>query len=296
VVDVMGTAAVAGLAGGLIVTGVLLALPVWQTDPGARQGRRRVPVWWRRVRQDRRARWRVVGACAVGVLGWAVTGWPAVAVLAAAGVWWLPRLLGPDRAGVAARKRTEAVATWVESLRDTLSAAAGLRQAIQATAPAAPGPIAGPVRTLAARLRDGHRLAEALRVFAAEVADPVADLAAAALIHAADNEARHLSQVLSGLADAARARAAAGLRVATSRAHAHTTVRIITATVLAATVGLILTDRPFLAPYHSAAGQVVLLVVGGVYAIGLWWLQKLATPVADTRVLAPTLERSEAVS
>ncbi|GAA4215266.1 hypothetical protein GCM10022220_43490 [Actinocatenispora rupis] len=294
----MNTPAVAGLAGGLIAAGVVLVLPIWQAQPdsGADVRRSRVMGWWGRIRQDRRARWRIAGAFVTGALAWVVTGWPAAALLAGAGVWWLPRLLGPDRAGVAARERTEAVATWVESLRDTLSAAAGLRQAIQATAPAAPDPIATPVTTLAIRLRDGRRMSEALRAFAAEVNDPVADLAAAALIHAADNEARHLSQVLSGLADTARARAAAGLRVATSRAHAHTTVRIITATVLAATVGLILTDRPFLAPYHSAAGQVVLLVVGGVYGLGLWWLNRLATPDPSPRVLAPAVAESEAVS
>ena len=63
----------------------------------------------------------------------------------------LPRVLGRDPEHARRVARIEAVATWTEMLRDTLSAAAGLEQAILATAPLAPVAIRGEITELAAR-------------------------------------------------------------------------------------------------------------------------------------------------
>ena len=57
-----------------------------------------------------------------------------------------------DRAHAALVARVEAIAGWAEMLRDTIAAAAGLEQAIAATAPLAPPPIRDEVVMLAARL------------------------------------------------------------------------------------------------------------------------------------------------
>jgi Flp pilus assembly protein TadB len=232
---------------------------------------------------------RLAGAVAAGIVGWAVTGWPVAVALTAAGVWWLPSMLGPDRRDRQALARTEAVATWAESLRDVLGAAAGLRQAILATGPVAPPAIRGPVSALTGRIGTDLPLAEALRRFAVEVADPVADLVAAALVQAADNQARHLGALLGALATTAREHAAARVRIATSRARARTSVRIITATTLVTVVALVVFNRPFLAPYATPAGQLVLLATGGLFALGLAWMRHIAALPDPPRVLAPTL-------
>jgi tight adherence protein B len=57
--------------------------------------------------------------------------------------------------------KTEAIASWAESVRDTMAAAAGLEEALAATAVAPPAAIAPQVRRLAERLRH-QRLTDAL--------------------------------------------------------------------------------------------------------------------------------------
>ncbi|GIL29077.1 type II secretion system F family protein [Actinocatenispora comari] len=221
-------------------------------------------------------RWRqIVGALAGGVLGFAATGWPAVAVLAAAGVWWLPAMLGPDRVGKTRQRRAEAIAGWADGLRDVLSAAAGLQQALLTTAGTAPADIRPHIQQLAARIRAGQPPEAALRRLAADLNDPAADLVAAALIQASQHQARQLGPLLGRLADTARAHAAAAQRVATARAASRTTLRIITGTVVGGFVLLLSADQEFLTPYQSGAGQLVLLAVGAMFSAGLAWIRRL---------------------
>src|SRR3546814_5847459 len=59
-------------------------------------------------------------------------------------------------------RSTEAIASWTEMIRDSIVAASGLEEAIVATAPVAPTPIASEVRTLVRRL-EHQRLPDALR-------------------------------------------------------------------------------------------------------------------------------------
>jgi hypothetical protein len=97
-----------------------------------------------------RVLWRR-GGIAVGaaVVAGLFTGWPVAAVLAAGGSWFLPALIGRDTATTALIARIEAIASWAEMMRDTLAAAAGLEQAVLATAAAAPAPIREQVAVLA---------------------------------------------------------------------------------------------------------------------------------------------------
>ena len=143
-------------------------------------------------------------------------------VLAGLAAWFLPRAAGPRPAGTRAVGRIEAIAGWTEMLRDTLAAAAGLEQAILATAPLAPVPVREQVTALAVRIQRGQRLPAALRAFAAEVADPTGDLVVAALLLAAEQQARDLGELLASLADSAREHAAMRLRVAAGRARVRT--------------------------------------------------------------------------
>ena len=83
---------------------------------------------------------RVAGTLVTAAVVAAVTRWPAGTVLAGLAAWFLPRALGPDRAHARALERIEAIASFTEMLRDTISAAAGLEQAILAAEPVAPAP------------------------------------------------------------------------------------------------------------------------------------------------------------
>jgi len=95
------------------------------------------------------------------------------------------------------------LSAWAEMLRDTIAGAAGLEQAVAATGPIAPLPIAEPVARLARRL-DFEPLPDALRRFADEVNHPTADFVVAALVIAAEKEARDLGRLLGQLAVCAR--------------------------------------------------------------------------------------------
>jgi tight adherence protein B len=269
---------------GVLVAAVLAWWPARLITPSPEPRRR--PTG-RLGRLGRRQALRVGGALAGGLVAWAGTGWPAMLVLAAAGVYWLPRVLGPDRRAARALARTEAVATWIESVRDALSGGAGLEQALGVTAELAPEPIRQPLAVMRDRLYGGQRLGEALRALAADLHDPVGDLVCAALILAAERHARRLGDLLGALAVTARDQASAQVRVTTSRAQVRTSVRVIVACVLATSVGLMLFSRPFLAPYHSVAGQLVLLAVGGLFAAGIAGLHRLGRLPDAPRLLAP---------
>lgn len=119
--------------------GAGLALSLWLTVYGAlprSPGRRTAQRRWRLPFQASGRQWLV--AAVTAALTIALTGWPVAGLLTMVGVLTLPRLLGRDRQAAARTTRLEAVAIWAEMLRDTLSAAAGLEQAILATAPIAP--------------------------------------------------------------------------------------------------------------------------------------------------------------
>ncbi|VVJ22717.1 Uncharacterised protein [Amycolatopsis camponoti] len=279
----------AGAALGLgTAAGVLLIVAAWRPaaatsahSPGAR-----LVQAFRRQAGDRRALARLTTVVAVSAGTGLVTGWVAGAALAGTAVWFLPRLVGPDRAHARRIARIEAIASWTEMLRDVLSAAAGLEQAILVTAPLTPAPIRAEVATLTARLGSGQRLAPALRAVARELNDPTADLVLAALILAAERQARQLGDLLGSLATTARGQAAMRMRVEAGRARTRTSVRLIVATTVAFAAAVVVGNRAYLDVYDTATGQAVLLAIGGLFATGFAWLARIAAGKRQARVLA----------
>jgi len=244
-----------------------------------------------RVQRGQRPRDRVLRAAATGlaaVVTALLTGWVVGGILAAAACWWLPRLLGRDTEHARRIARIEAVATWTEMIRDTLSAAAGLEQAILATAPLAPAPIRAEVTTLAARLDRGERLVPALRSLAHDLADPTAHLVVAALVIATEQHARQLADLLGALAANARERASMRLRVDAGRARTRTSVRVIVATTLVFALLLVLINPAYMAAYDSVTGQLVLLAIGSLFAAGFAWLARIAAVAEPGRILSAT--------
>lgn len=273
-------AALLGIGAGL---GLLLVIRGWRgTDP-QRQRRNRTRAVWN-VDQQRGI--RIALAVAVGVVTGLATGWVVGAVLASLATWALPRVLGRDPEHARRVARIEAIATWTEMLRDTLSAAAGLEQAILATAPLAPTAIRSEVGELAAWIENGDRLASALRRLGERLDDPVGDLVIAALLLAANQQTRQLADLLGSLADAARGQASMRMRVEAGRARTRTSVRVIVATTLVFAAAVVLLNRNYMAAYDSATGQIVLLGIGALFAAGFAWLNRIARVAQPGRFLS----------
>jgi hypothetical protein len=182
-------------------------------------------------------------------------------------------------------RHTEAVATWTELLRDTLSASAGLSQAIVATAPLAPPTIAGPLAELSAGLQSGVPLIDGLRVFANTAADPGVDLVVCALLLAASARAQRLTELLGALAETIREEAALQLRIEASRAAARSGIRTVVVFSALFAGGLAVLAHAYLAPFGTLVGQCVLGAIGVAYMSGTLLMVRLTRPPAPFRLI-----------
>jgi Flp pilus assembly protein TadB len=270
------TIALFGFLGAGLAAGILL---IWAGLRGRPANSDTGPPWWRTwwaEHHDRKLIAWLAGAAAIGLAVGTVTGWVVGAVLAAVGVASVPRILEIGSDHKRDLDRIEAIASWTEMLRDTLVAAAGLEQAILATAPASPEAIREEITELAVRLERGERLAPSLRHLADQLHDPTADLVISALVLAAEHQARQLASLLGELAGEAREQASMRMRVDAGRASTRTGVRVIVLTTLTFAIGLMLLSRSYLAPYDSAFGQLMLMFVGLLFAGAFAWLARIA--------------------
>lgn len=269
-------AALAGVGAFLVICGVT-GRRVF-TGGGSQMARR----WLARAGP---ARVGLAATCAVLVI--ALTGWLAGALLAGAAVLAGPRLLGGRAGREASIARTEAIAAWTEMIRDSIAAASGLEEAIVATGSVAPPAVRGEVLVLVRRL-ERQGLPDALAAFGDDVAHPSADLVVAALTIAARMEASDLTGLLSRLAEAIRGEARMRIRVEVGRTQVRTATKVIVGVVAATVILLAVLNREYLAAYNSAGGQVVLLVVGGIFAAGGWLLIRMAELELPERFSART--------
>lgn len=231
---------------------------------------------------------RVLWAVVLGVGVGAITRWPVAAIGAASAGAFLPSYRNAARMRRAALIRTEAVASWIEMVRDTMAGAAGLNEAIATSARVAPEAIREPVQALAARA-EHQPLAVALRRFAADLDDPIGDSVAAALILTVQHQAGNLGPILSQIASNARDQAAMRQRVEASRAKTYVSVQFIVAVTIAFAFGLIVFARDYLAPFDSAVGQLALALVFGLFGASAWSVQKLGAPATTARLIGPGL-------
>ena len=226
--------------------------------------------------------------------GWAVaaggaaviaTGWLVAGGLALVAAWNLPSLLGGRGRRQDEIARAEAIASWAEMVRDSIAAAAGLEEAITATATVAPMPLRSHVRALVRRL-DHERLPDALERFGQDVAHPSCDLVVAALTLAARLEASDLSSLLSRLAEAARDDARMRIRIEVGRTRIRTATSVIVGVVFAGVIFLTVASRGYLDVYDTGTGQVALAVVAGVFLTGGWLLKRMSAIEVPERFVA----------
>lgn len=264
------TTAVLALWGAVMGVGVLQVRRACRVATVAPVAERKHRAW-----RPGRTGWRMGIAITAAVVVAAVTGWPVLGVSAALVGWWLPTAWAARGRAQREQAVVEAVATWAEQLRDTMSAASGLEHAVTATARLANGPLAPSLMRLAQRL-DHEPLTIAVRGFADDVRHPSADFVAAALITATEHEARDVATLLGHLAVSARDEARLRRRVWVGRARTRSASRLIAGVVVVVVGGLQLLNPAYLEPYTDATGQVVLAGILGVFTGALVAMERLS--------------------
>ncbi len=210
---------------------------------------------------------RLVGGLVAGVFVYLLTGWPVAGLATAVLAVIIPGLYGGKRRQEMFIERTQAIASWTEMIRDNLAGAAGLEQALLATAPLAPGPIQYEVERLEARLERQVPLVDSLALLGDELDHPSADLVVVAIAKASKMEVRDLNPLLSRLAQSIREDVRMRLRVEVSRARIRQSSRIVIGFTVAFVAFLFVFARDLLRPYDTVGGQIWLCVVIGVFAI-----------------------------
>lgn len=269
---------------GLSVVGLGAVLLGWHPS---------VPAWAGRKRRSRdRApdSARALAAVSAGVATVAVTRWAVAAVAVAALVHFWPTMFGAGKAAAGQLARLEALATWTESLRDSIAGSVGLEEAIRHSLTAAPRVLVTDLNRLEGRLRVQIPLQQALRDFAEDLDDPSADLVVGALMLNARLRGPGLVATLTALASSTREELDLRRRIEEGRKSLRRTALIILGATSLFAGGLAVLSRTYVAPYSTPTGQVVLALVVLVFGAGLMWIRSAADLRVPERFLSATAE------
>jgi hypothetical protein len=192
--------------------------------------------------------------------------------------------------------RLEGLATWTESLRDTIAGAVGLEQAIPSSTRIASPAIKEPLLRLVDRLHTRMPMPDALRLFAGDLDDASADLIIAALIINSRLRGPGLRDLLGALSRSVREELDMRRKVSAERRSTRRSVQIVIGVSVGMAIGLAFLDRSFLAPYSSPFGQLVLALIACLYGLGIWWLRKLAKFESPQRMLGDTVASANAAA
>ena len=269
------------LAGALAGGGVFLAvIAIRGVPPKPLKGRGRLDEL-----RDKVLGIRGLIALAGGTIILLATRWVVAAVGFALLILFWDRLSGGAGGERAAIARLEALATWTESLRDTIAGAVGLEQAIPASLRAAAPALREPLITLVDRLHTRVPLPEALRRFADDISDPSSDLVLAALIINARLRGPGLRALLGALSGAVREELDMRRRIEAQRKSTRFSAMFVVGFSVGVAVLLAIFNQNFVKVYDTATGQLVLVVIAGLYAAGFYWLTRLARFDMPERIL-----------
>jgi Flp pilus assembly protein TadB len=244
------------------------------------------------ARRHRPSRLPIAVAVVTVSLVLAVSGWIVPSVVIGGIAAWFADTFRRRRAGDGAGvERTEALASWVENVRDVLRSGNQPVGAIGATTDTCPPAIRSQVLSLFARLSAGQPPEVAFRRFADDMDEPLADLVAVGLLIAVSRGAE-TDEVLSALAAQARHQADRRRVVEAERAPMRREVWMVSMVMLALLAGVFVFARSsYLNAYDDLSGQLFLTTVLVGYGALLVWVGRLATFARPARFL--TLQRNQ---
>lgn len=229
---------------------------------------------------------RLLGASLVGGLLLVVSGWLVPSSVVAAGTYWAIGLRQARSGSVTGElARLDALAGWIENVRDVLVAGEQPIGAIQATVASCAPAIRPAVRRLAAGL--GRQDPDVVfRRFADDLDDPLADLVAAGLSIAIRRGARTVP-VLTALAEQTRQQVDRRRLVEAERAPARREVQALSLIMSSLVLALLVFGRvDYLDAYDRPAGQVFLSVALVGYVALLVRVRRLAEFPRPARFLS----------
>jgi Flp pilus assembly protein TadB len=276
-----GNPLLAVLAGALTAGGLVVFVMAVRGLPPGPPGRRptRLERQLRQMAGTRGALALLAGALALLATRWVVAG-IGMALLV---LGW--RTLGGAAGERRAMMRLEALATWTESLRDTIAGAVGLEQAIPSSLRVAAPSLQEPLARLVDQLHTRVPMQEALRTLADDLDDPSADLIIGALIINARLRGPGLRDLLGALSAAVREELDMRRKVNAERRSTRRSAQIVVLVSVGLALGLALLNPGYVHVYDSPLGQLVLVVVVALYAAGFIWMRRLATFDAPERLL-----------
>ncbi|MCI0686310.1 MAG: type II secretion system F family protein [Sporichthyaceae bacterium] len=273
-----------GVLAGLLAGGglTMAVLGIRGTDRAPGQLKRSFPVSARRL----------LAGLGAGLAMLAVTRWVAPALALATMIIIWDRLFGGARTQQAAIARLEALAAWIESVRDTIATGTALPEALPASLHTAHPLIAPALRDLVARMQVREPVDTALLRFADDLDDVTADEAVAALVLNARTQGRQLKAVLSALSGAIRRNIQARRRIESDRRGSRRSVKVIVVVTALVAGALSTFNSGYVEPYRAVTGQLVLFVVVVLFAGGLWWIRAIADFDQPRRFLATPAVRA----
>jgi hypothetical protein len=231
---------------------------------------------------------RALVALSLAIVVILVSGWVLPGLVVGVGTYWaIGGYQRRQRSSDAEVARLDALASWIENVRDVLMAGEQPVGAITSTVGASSPLIRPHVRRLAAGL--GRQDPDvAFRRFADDIDDPLADLIAAGLSIAIRRGARTVP-VLTALAAQTREQVDRRRLIEAERAPTRREVQALTVIMAALVLGLLVFGRSeYLDAYDSTGGQIFLALALGAYAALIVRVQHLARFPRPARFLTST--------
>ena len=280
----MGALIAAG-SGALAVTGVILLLTGLrhrvQPSPAGEPLSARLANRWRMITP--RGRIWIGASLTAGVVTGISTGWLAALGLIPAVLLGVPYLLSepanPEVDKLAALDR------WLRFLGPSIATGKSIRDAIITTRSQVPKALTRPVARVVARLDLGWTTSDALIAMADELKSADADGVLAALAIASSRGGVGARPMLAALAENTQMRLRALREIASERAKPRAVVRQVVVITLAILAGVWLLSPGYFAPYTTPIGQLLALLLVGLYVGALLMLRRRTLPKPGARFL-----------
>lgn len=226
--------------------------------------------------------WLLSSALTAALIYW-VTGW----ILPAVGIGILVLILGlslhRDKRDIIGT--TEALISWVNLIRDTLKASAGINQALYMSASYTAPQIASEVDALVNEIRLGADCDDAFDSFASKLGCKSGDLLAVALSAAVKGKVVNVSELLSTLAAEMTLQLQNYRELKAVQAAAVSSVRTIVTVIIGFSLGMAIFAKQYMQPYQSIDGQIVLGIVSAIYGVGIFLLVKMTKLTQSERLI-----------